>query len=795
MRKERKSKNTENNKIPENEDVTVERISKTSSTNEEEFHACEQMNIEEQLSNNDDLNFNFADPGSWPKMFTDTQRCFITKMIVGLHFECDLENSYRDGRHLTKDWFFKLLPNGHTVRRSWLAYSKSKRSLYCIPCRLFSHLTLEKQISSLAKIEGFTQWKKLSSRIPEHENSLNHKMHFCSWKTLQTSLEKGGVDKELQDQIQQEENHWRAVLHAIVDVIIHLAKQCSPFRGSVENLDFGNPKCGKFLNTIELVSHYHMPLREHIERHKKGQVSYFSHNIQNEFLHIIASKIREIILKNIKEAKYFSMMFDCTPDIDHVEQMSQGMRYVKLDGDSFEINENFLDFFTVSDKSGEGLSQSILQKLDKDEIDIKNCVGQCYDNAANMAGKYKGVQSIILKENRLAYFIPCSAHSLNLVGVNAASSSINAENYFGTLHCLYSFFAASTNRWEFLQNHVPVTLKTPSKTRWSAKLQAVKAVFMHLDKIIEVLKSLKCSSNPEIKTEAASILKNIMKFEFIVMCCFWYNILSRIDRVNKLLQKEDITIDESVKHINGLSDLLASIRETSVTSAISDAKDMCEKLGVTPNFKDTRTRKKKRFFDEECEDESCQLSEEEKHKISLLEIMDRIKFELESRFQALKTLSSKFSFLHGSKFSSLSTEELKQQASNFADTYGQEIDKRELLLEIESFKYHALKLDDRVKDATPSGLLKFILKSGLHDAYPNMSTALRIYLTMPVTVASNERFFSKLKLVKSYLRNKTEQQRLSDLSIISIEYELASKLCYEDIINTFAAKKARKVKL
>lgn len=32
---------------------------------------------------------------------------------------------------------------------------------------------------------------------------------------------KGGVDKDFQDQILREQNHWKAVLLSIVDVIIH----------------------------------------------------------------------------------------------------------------------------------------------------------------------------------------------------------------------------------------------------------------------------------------------------------------------------------------------------------------------------------------------------------------------------------------------------------------------------------------------------------------------------------------------------------------------------------------------
>lgn len=77
---------------------------------------------------------------------------------------------------------------------------------------------------------------------------------------LESSLNKGaGIDRELQDQIALEEAHWRGVLNVIIiiDVIINLAKQGTPLRGFNEKLGFGDPRCGKFLNTIELVSHYH----------------------------------------------------------------------------------------------------------------------------------------------------------------------------------------------------------------------------------------------------------------------------------------------------------------------------------------------------------------------------------------------------------------------------------------------------------------------------------------------------------------------------------------------------------
>ncbi|CAI6349703.1 unnamed protein product [Macrosiphum euphorbiae] len=67
-------------------------------------------------------------------------------------------------------------------------------------------------------------------------------------------------------------------------------------------------------------------------------------------------------------------------------------------------------------------------------------------------------------------------------------------------------------------------------------------------------------------------------------------------------------------------------------------------------------------------------------------------------------------------------------------------------------------------------------------------------LTIPLTSAGAERTFSKLKLIKTYLRSTMSQQRLSGLATIRIEKELSEQLNYEDIINDFASKKARKIK-
>jgi hypothetical protein len=92
----------------------------------------------------------------------------------------------------------------------------------------------------------------------------------------------------------------------------------------------------------------------------------------------------------------------------------------------------------------------------------------------------------------------------------------------------------------------------------------------------------------------------------------------------------------------------------------------------------------------------------------------------------------------------------------------------------------------------PLDILKFIKRMG---CFPNALIAYRILLTIPLTVASAERSFSKLKLLKSYTRSTMKQERLNGLAIIALEIDVLEKIKYEDIIEDFISKNTRRMLL
>ena len=63
-------------------------------------------------------------------------------------------------------------------------------------------------------------------------------------------------------------------------------------------------------------------------------------------------------------------------------------------------------------------------------------------------------------------------------------------------------------------------------------------------------------------------------------------------------------------------------------------------------------------------------------------------------------------------------------------------------------------------------------------------------LTIPITIASTKRGFSKLIILKSYLRSTMSQEWLNGLTI---ERDILTNLECKNLINNFVSQKAKKI--
>nr|CAH7769133.1 unnamed protein product [Callosobruchus chinensis] len=293
--------------------------------------------------------------------------------------------------------------------------------------------------------------------------------------------------------------------------------------------------------------------------------------------------------------------------------------------------------------------------------------------------------------------------------------------------------------------------------------------------------------------------KNIMdqiNYKFICTLQIWDNILESVDKVNVALQSKTMTIDKASELIKGLTSQIQNIRET-VDIVFEKAKRICEQCDIEDNFPEKRRKRIKRHDLSESSDTGYDISQQQSFKIQINEAIDTIISELKWRFEKLRDIQNSFGFLTLKHITAYSVEELKKHAADLSIKYSADINATEFWSEIETLKsqVEATTLFDKCECQSSMGLLKAIVELDLKEMFPNVVVAIKIFLTMPVTVASCERSFSKLKLIKTYLRSTMGQEKLSGLAILSIEGDIARLLSYENVIKNFAMRKARKINL
>ena len=639
--------------------------------------------------------------------------------------------------------------------------------------------------------DGYCNWTHAARDLCNHETSQNH-FKSMQWYLSRRHEAKCGstIERALHDQFNAEVQHWREVLRRFLSILRFLAEHDIAIRGTGGHEHLGDSKNGPFLALVEMMALYDSVLAEHLRRIQSKQISdhYMSHTIQDEFIELLGKKVLDTILELIQVDRYYSIILDCTPDVNHEEQMTMIICHVHATDDGIIIYEHFVGFLQVNKSTGSNLVSVLLKRLDELGLDIMNCKGQGYDNGANMAGRHSGVQSRVLQINPQARFVPCSSHSLNLILCDCAKTNVTFFSFFCTIQKLYSKLSSSTKRWKVLKDNCPLLVKYPSETRWESRVNSVKVVYSHLAGVLKTMQLiLQDVSDATDCDDLRGIFSQLTKFETVLSCVIWYKVLCKVNFVSKHLQSISMDVDMAITLLDSLLSWIKDFRENGFNEVLQRAKDIAneanDNLGevtVNTTFTEKRT--------------NAGLNLQQEFRIDVfLTVLDKFKTSISNRFTQLQGYSRDFSLIL--KLPSLTTDmfvhevaELQRQCQNLSTILGNAIDGAELYSELEFF-VHLLNCQhlNNAKD-----ILEYLTKQKITDTLPNLYTALKILATMPVSVASGERSFSKLKLIKTYLRSNISQYRLNGLAMMSVERAISKSIDFTEIIDHFALRKARK---
>ncbi|KAL5750564.1 hypothetical protein ACOSP7_025167 [Xanthoceras sorbifolium] len=676
-----------------------------------------------------------------------------------------LTSDGKQNRSFQKSWF---------ERFSWLEYSIEKDRAFCFPCYLFDNV-LSKH--STFTIDGFHSWKRIKcgTKCPfvQHEGVHNSQHSFAiqNWYTLKDSSRH--IDKVMNTVSQQEILQNRLRLKTSLETVKWLAMQGCAFRGNDESINSTNR--GNFIEMLKYAGRYTSP------------------RIQKELLNILANEVRAKIREEVGDAK-FCILVDEAVNESNKEQVAIILRYVDLKG---FVRERFFQVISVADTNSSTLKKEICNILMRYNLSVENLRGQGYDGASNMRGEWNGLQALFLKDCPSAYYVHCFAHRLS-------KEVHDIWLFFSKLNSIVNFVGASFKRHSQLKsiredeikelialgeldtatgaNQIR-TLQRPGATRWSSHFTSISRLIQMFGSTSTLLENLIDNGlNSNIRGEAKGVYEDLRSFKFVIS-----NFLCQ----SLQLKSQDIL--NAMSLVTSTKMLLLELRETAWDSFIKSVVSFCEKYEIDmPNMNARHMVGTKRS----CQQKDNITVEHYFHFNIFNAVIDFQLMELNSIFTEqtieLLTLSMTLSPVDG--FKSFDIDDICTLAMKF---YSQDFDKNDIedmRRQLNHYRFDVICSPGFQNFTSLSELCQCLAETKKSEHYTLIDKLIRLVLTLPVSTATTERAFSAMKLVKTPLRSKMEDDFLTDCLVVYIEREIADTIDLEYIINEFDGIKSRKTK-
>lgn len=676
-------------------------------------------------------------------------------------------------------------------RWNWLTYSKAQDGAYCRYCVLFSKHGVGQgahQNVGCLVTKPFCKWKDAVEAFNNHQITAFHKASVISAESFITVEDDRMEDVacQINSQRQREIKENREALLPIIKTIIFCGEQELPLRGDIDSgpLTLSKPenKDGKFRALLRFrVDAGDQSLKKHLENANRN-ATYISPVIQNEVLTICGEIIQKNLVADVNKSKYFSVIADETLDVSGTEQISLCLRYVNS---SYMLREDFVGFVPIYDLSGKNIAATIIKECGKLGLDVANIVGQGYDGASSMAGKFNGVQAEIKKLYPKALFVHCANHRLNLA-LSSAMSVTHIRNCLGTMSDVCNLFRNHSFAGVTLKNKINELLPSSKRsrlvglcnTRFVERHDSVIVFVELLDPVVASLQSLSESSK-SISHTAQQLLSAMEKSSFLISLLVCEKLLSFTVRLSTYLQNPQYDLSSALEYATDVIKQLKTLRE--------DADEEFHKIF------EKSSSKMKNLFDCEIkiprlagkqtmrDNYQAETPEEYFRRAIFIPCTEELISNLELRFETNIDVLSAFNILLPKNLEKNTSDRLNSLSSYFSENVSDTEVEVEYSLWYEKWK-------STEKQLRPDNALSSLSACPV-ELYPTIHCLLKIFATLPVSTASAERSFSTMKRLKTYLRSKTGDERLTSLALLSVHWN--QDINPEEVLNIMGRRNRR----
>ena len=690
-------------------------------------------------------------------------------------------------------------------KHEWIEYSIKQDAVFCFACRHFagvSTLRAGERLGQRVFIDtGYTGWRNMAKNLKDHHDSRRHKNAVLAWLEFRavTDGRQTSIASRIDSNRRNEVRENRAHVKSLIEAASFLGRQGLPFRGHDEDDDAQNK--GNFLELLDVMKND----KDMMSKDQRRYGHYSSPEAQNDMIKVIGEKIRDTIINEVKEALYFSILVDETKDLSKKEQLAIMVRYVH----NGMIKERAIGTYHMKDLTAEALAQKIIGLLETSSLDIQLCVAQCYDGASVMRGNVRGVQALIRDRVPHVAYIHCHAHRLNLVLVNTLTDIPEMKEFFNIVQTLYTFIANSNTRHMlFVEAQKKLGqkvfhLERTCPTRWLYWYRSVEKIKSRYEAILAVLDAT-IDAHTDGSAEASGLRSHMETFSFVLRLHALERILSLTYGLSEQLQTKDLAITMASNFIRSTKSSLERLRGDSEWEATQKnarafataLKLQCDTDAPRPTqvrVRPERARKVTRalvdFIVGSPTGQRETVGVGDPQKRLYIEILERFISEFNRRFTENDEL------LHAIQAFDCTSEHFldMDRVEQFGEHYNQLIDTSILTSQCQTAKAF-LEIDMKANEE--NSIMSVMEKlSKMPLAFSEVIKLFKIAATIPVSTASNERFFSVLKRVKTYLRTTMGDDRLCNLMLMAVEATTVKSLDPDELVNAFARLRPRRYPL
>ncbi|NP_989053.1 52 kDa repressor of the inhibitor of the protein kinase [Xenopus tropicalis] len=582
-----------------------------------------------------------------------------------------------------------------------------------------------------------------------------------------------------------EEKENKDYLKSLFEILILMGKQNIPLEGHNSEVPTGVFIPDSFQALLEYrINSGDDLLRKRFET-TAVNLEYCSRTQQRHMLEICESCIRDEILREVRDANFFSVVMEDAVSLGGEEHMPVFVRFID---ETNNLREEFLGFLPCEGDAKALALNFHTTMTEKWGLNMEFCRGQAYVTSSGLSANMKFVASQLLEMYPQVVHTLSSTCALN-IWLAKAIPVAGVSIVLGAMKDLYSFFQKLPQLKVELERTIKVLFqgneekaddyKNVIQTEWISRhdtfeiiVGLLQAFILCLDKITSD-NSFKC--NTKVTSRAFILSSALSDFDFIVTNVILKNALSFTRAFGKNLQGLTSDIFSAA---NSLTAVLHSLNEVKDNIEVyhefwfEEATNLAEKLSV-------QVKLPSRFHTLQLTNLQPDLTVESFYKDALSvptihHIIQGLKdIFSEQHLKALKCLSLVPSVMGQLKFST--------SEEHNTDMYKCDLPNPDTL----SAELHCwrVKWKHRGKDVElPSNIYESLHLSDI-KFFPNVFALLKVLCILPVIKVDNEKFEVGRKRLKAYLGNTAVEHRSCQLAMLNINYD--SKQDLDLMVDTY----------